>query len=174
MNEPADESEESGEDRPSKTQRKKDMHALQSLGEKLVALNPDRLAQVDMPEELRDAVAEAQRIRSHEGRRRQMQYIGRLMREVDPEPIREKLAGWEGQSREYNAREHEIGAWRDRLIEDDGAFTELSTRWPRADLQRLRALVRSARADKTAGRAPRHYRDLFRALRDMYDAKEEP
>ena len=165
MDEPA-------EEKPSKTQLKKQMHELQSLGEKLVALNADRLAQVELPEELRDAVEEAQRIRAHEGRRRQMQYIGRLMREVDPEPIREKLAGWEGQSREHNAREHEIAAWRDRLLEDEASFNEFSARFPRADLQRLRTLVRSTRADRIAGRTPRQFRELFRALREAFDAKE--
>jgi ribosome-associated protein len=159
------------DDRPSKTRRKKDMHELQSLGEELVELNADRLASVQLPEELRDAVEEARRIKSREGRRRQLQYIGRLMREVDPEPIREKLAGWAGQSREQTAREHEIAAWRERLIEDDAAFTALSSRCPNADFQRLRTLARNARADRTAGRPPRHYRELYRALRDAFDAK---
>ena len=162
------------DDRPSKTQRKKDMHALQSLGEELVELKADRLAAVDLPEELRDAVQEARRITSHEGRRRQLQYIGRLMREVDPEPIRAKLAGWAGQSREATAREHEIAAWRDRLIEDDGAFTEFSSRCPGADLQHLRTLARHARADRGAGRPPRHYRELFRELRAALEASDHP
>jgi ribosome-associated protein len=160
------------DEKPSKTQLKKQMHELQSLGEKLVELNADRLASVDLPEELRDAVAEAQRIRSHEGRRRQLQYIGRLMRDVDPDPIREKIAGWEGQSREQTAREHEIAAWRERLLDDEAAFNEFSARFPRADLQRLRTLVRSARADRVAGRTPRHYRELFRAIREAFEAKE--
>jgi ribosome-associated protein len=151
---------------PSKSQRKRDMHELQSLGEELVALNADRLAVVEMPEDLRDAVREAQRIRSHEGRRRQLQYIGRLMREVDPAPIREKLAEWAGQSREAVAREHEIAAWRDRLIDDDASFTEFSARCPGTHLQRLRTLARNARADKAAGRAPRQYRELFRVIRE--------
>jgi ribosome-associated protein len=160
--------------RPSKTQRKKEMHELQSLGERLVALNAAQLASIDMPEELREAVAEAQRIRSHEGRRRQLQYIGKLMRGIDPQPIRERMAAWDGQSREHAAREHEVAAWRDRLMEDEAAFTEFSTRCPGADLQHLRTLVRSARADRAAARTPRHYRELFRTLRAALEQEPKP
>jgi ribosome-associated protein len=105
--------------RPSKTQRKKAMHELQSLGERLVELKEDRLAAIELPEELREAVREARRVRSHEGRRRQMQYIGKLMRGIDPEPIREQFAAWDGQSRAHIALEHEITAWRERLMEDE-------------------------------------------------------
>src|SRR5256885_5763215 len=87
------------EERPSKSQRKRNMHALQDLGVELVELSDERLAAVDLPEPLREAVAEARRITDFEGRRRQMQYIGKLMREIDPEPIRAKLASWKSVSR---------------------------------------------------------------------------
>ena len=153
-------------ERPSKTQRKKDMHELQSLGERLVALNAEQLAQVVLPEGLRDAVREAAHIKTHEARRRHMQYIGRLMRDVDPEPIRESLATWDGRSRQHAAREHEAARWRERLLEDDAAIGELAAAHPRIDLQRLRTLVKSARADRDANRPPRNYRELFRAIRD--------
>ncbi len=85
------------EERPSKTQRKKAMHELQSLGERLVALNAEQLARVELPELLREAVQEAARVKGHESRRRQMQYIGRLMRSVDPEPLERALAARPGQ-----------------------------------------------------------------------------
>jgi len=157
--------------RQSKTRRKKEMHELQSLGEKLVELNPVRLAAIELPSDLRDAVVEARGIKSFEGRRRQMQFIGRLMREVDAAPIRERLAAWNGQSREQAALEHEIARWRERLIDDDRALTEFASAHAGTDIQRLRALARNARAEREAGRAPRNYRGLYRALRSaMGDA----
>jgi ribosome-associated protein len=151
--------------RPSKTQRKKAMQELQSLGERLVALNSEQLASVELPEELREAVREASRVKTHEARRRQMQYIGRLMREVDPTPIREKISVWDGRSREHTAREHEIERWRGRLLEDEGAIAQFAALHPGADLQHLRSLVRNARAERDAGRPPKSSRELFRALR---------
>jgi ribosome-associated protein len=154
------------DDAPSKTQLKKEMHALQSLGERLVELNAERLATIDLPEQLRDAVLEAQRIRSREGRRRQLQYVGRLMREIDPAPIRALLAVWDGQSDEATAAHHRIERWRVRLLDDDDALTEFAREHPQADLQRLRACVREARKERLAGREPRHFRDLFRLIRD--------
>ena len=81
-------------DAPSKTRRKHDMHALQALGVALVALDPKRLATLALPEQLAEAIAFARRVRQHEARRRQMQYIGRLMRDVDPAPLRAALEAW--------------------------------------------------------------------------------
>jgi ribosome-associated protein len=158
-------------DKPSKSQRKRDMHELQALGVKLVELNADQLDSVEMPEDLRDAIMEARRIKSHEGKRRQLQYIGRLMRDVDPAPIRERIDALEGRSREHAAHEHEIARWRDRLLEGEAAMSEaamaeLASQHAGLDLQHLRTLVRNAKADQEAGRPPRHYRELFRALRD--------
>jgi ribosome-associated protein len=152
-------------DRPSKTQRKRAMHELQSLGERLVQLNAEQLASLDLPEQLRDAVDEARRIKAHEARRRQMQYIGRLMRNLDAGAIRGQLAVWDGHSRSHAALEHEIAAWRERLLEDEAALADLTARHPAIDTQRLRTLLRHARADRDAGRPARHYRELFRELR---------
>ena len=158
------------EERPSKTQRKHAMHELQSLGEQLVRLNAAQIDQMNLPETLLEAVLETARIKSHEGRRRHMQYIGKLMREVDPEPIREQLAAWAGSSRQHTAREHEISRWRDRLLEEEDAvrdaLTEFAGLHPRVDLQRIRVLARNARAERDAGRAPKSYRELYRALRE--------
>jgi ribosome-associated protein len=158
------------DDKPSKSQRKRDMHELQSLGEQLVELNAAQLASVEMPDDLREAVQEAIRIKSHEGRRRQMQYIGRLMRGVDPAPIRERLAAWNGTSRAQVALEHEIARWRDRLIEDETAITELASSRPGIDVHHLRTLARNARAERDSGRPPKSYRELFRALRLSFEA----
>jgi ribosome-associated protein len=153
------------EDRPSKTQRKKEMHELQALGERLVALNASQLDEVDLPQRLRAAVDDAKRFTRHEARRRQMQYIGRLMRDVDPGPIREKLKIWDGVSQEHTARHHRVERWRERLMQDDGALGELAKEQPGIDTQRLRSLVRSAREELAAGRPPRNHRELFRFLR---------
>jgi ribosome-associated protein len=157
-------------DRPSKTRRKKDMHALQSLGESLVELSALQLAQVEMPEELRDAVVEARRITGHEARRRQLQFIGRLMRDVDPAPIRARLDEWRGQSREATAQLHAVERWRDRLIADDDALTEFARAHPAADLQALRAAIRETRRERAAERPPKHFRELFRLLREAMQA----
>jgi len=155
------------EEKPSKTQRKRAMHELQALGERLVELNSEQLAAVALPEGLREAVERARRITKREARRRQLQYIGRLMRSVDPEAVREKLKAWDGVSAEETARLHRIERWRDRLIEDDGALGVLAGAHPGIDTQRLRALVRNTREERNAGRPPRAYRELFRALREI-------
>ncbi len=155
------------EEKPSKTQRKRAMHELQALGERLAELNPEQLAAVALPEDLREAVERARRITRHEARRRQLQYIGRLMRSVDPEAIREKLKAWDGVSAGETARLHRIERWRERLIEDDGALGSLAGAHPGIDTQRLRALVRNTREERNAGRPPRAYRELFRALREI-------
>jgi len=155
------------EEKPSKTQRKRAMHELQALGRRLVELNSEQLAAVALPEDLREAVEQARRITRHEARRRQLQYIGRLMRSVDPEAIREKLKAWDGVSAGETARLHRIERWRERLIEDDGALGALAGAHPGIDTQRLRALVRNTREERNAGRPPRAYRELFRALRDI-------
>ncbi len=159
--------------RPSKTQRKKASHELQDLGEALVALPDNRLADLDIDESLRGAIDEYRRTRSHEGRRRQMQYIGKLMRRTDPEPLREAVAAMQlGRARDALAL-HEAERWRAELIADDDALTRWSAGHPEADLQRLRSLVRAARKDAASApeqRSGKAFRDLFRYLRDEAQA----
>ena len=155
------------EEKPSKTELKRVMHELQALGERLIGLNPEQLAAIALPENLHEAVEQARRITKHEARRRQLQYIGRLMRDVDPEPIREKLKVWDGVSIEETARLHRIERWREKLLEDDGGLGALVRAHPDIDTRRMRALVRKAREERSAGRPPRAYRELFRALRDI-------
>jgi ribosome-associated protein len=167
--EPADEVE---DEFVSKTRRKKDMHALQELGEQLVALGNDRLAQLDLPESLRDAVKEAKRITKFGALSRQMQYIGKLMREVDPEPIRAKLEEWAGQSKELNAKFHRLEKLRERLLEDDQVLGEVAEQFPQADLQHLRALIRNARQEHLANKPPKSSRSLFRELRALQEGDE--
>lgn len=152
---------------PSKTRRKKDMQALQELGERLVALSPERLVRVPLPESLADAVREAQRITKHEARRRQMQYIGKLMRGVDPAPIEAQLEAFAGTSREEVARQHRIERLRLELLEDEGVLHRIASTWPGADLQHLRVLRRNAIKEKEQNRPPRAFRELFKVLREL-------
>lgn len=150
----------------SKSQRKREMQELQALGNALTALAPGQLDALALPEPLAGAVREAQRISSHEAKRRQLQYIGKLMRQVDPEPIRAALAAIEGQSAAARARHQRLERWRERLLADDSALTEFAREHGRADLQALRAAIRNARNEITGGRPPRAQRELFRLLRE--------
>lgn len=158
---------ESLDDRPSKTQMKRDMLALQALGEELVALSEERLAGIDIPDALRDAVREAKRISKHGAQRRQLQYVGRIMRDVDPAPIRAQLDALEGHSRAHTAWLHRLERWRERLLAHDDALTELLAAHPGADVPRLRALIRNAQREQAQARPPRAFRELFQALREL-------
>jgi ribosome-associated protein len=149
---------------PSKTRRKKDMIALQDLGESLVALEPARLAELALPERLVDAIAAARTITKHEARRRQMQYLGRLMRDVDPEPIRAALERFATMPRAERALFAAAERWRDRLLAEDAAATEFLAEHPAVDRDELVALVRDARAERASGRPPHRFRALFRLV----------
>src|SRR5215212_6441098 len=142
----------------SKTQRKKHMHELQELGAELVDLNEQQLATIDLPESLLDAVMAARRITKFEARRRQMQYVGKLMRHIDPEPIRERIDAYKAVSREATARLHQLERWRARLLEEESALTEFMTSYPHADAARIRTLVRNAERERAAGQPPKSFR----------------
>ena len=156
----------------SKTRKKKDMLALQSLGVELVELNDEQLMSMQLPESLLEAVQEARRLTRHEARRRQMQYIGRLMRDIDAAPIRDRLDAWKGQGREHTAQLHALERWRDELLAGDPALARFLGEYPGADSQKLRALIRNARREQTQTLPPRSYRELFRALRETMAAKD--
>lgn len=143
------------------------MTELQDIGAQMVALSAGQLAQIALPERLLEAILEAQRIRDFEGRRRQLQYIGKLMREVDPAPIRASLEQWHGVAREHTASQRLTERWRERLLADDGALATFATEYAGSDLQHLRTLVASVKRDRAAGRPPKNYRELFRAVRDI-------
>ena len=155
--------------KPSKSQLKRDMTALQKLGEVLVEQPSDRLDKVELPEDLRTAIAQARTIRDHEGRRRQMQYIGRLMRDVDVAPIKAAIDAWDGSSREEAAALHELERWRERLLEDDAALTAFAGEHTAALspdlLQRLRTAIRMARKERAEAKPPKHFRELFKLIR---------
>ncbi len=152
---------------PSKTKIKKQMHDLQKIGEQLAALNKDQLNELDLPENLRDAINEVKRITKFGAISRQMQYIGRLMRDVDPAPIVAKMEVWNGTSRQHIAWLHQVESWRDRLLEDPNSLTELLADHPQADAQRLRTLIRNALKEKEQNKPPKSFRELFQVLRDI-------
>jgi ribosome-associated protein len=151
----------------SKTRKKREMHELQALGVALAELPEAQLKAMTLGEDLLQAILEAKRIRSHEAKRRQMQYIGRLMRTIDPAPIRARLAEVEGHSAQATARHRRLEAWRERLLGDDEALTAFAAEYPGADLQVLRTLIRNARKEAGLGRPPRAYRELFRVLKEI-------
>ena len=161
-------------ERPSKTQRKKASHELQDLGEALVALPDDRLDGLAIDETLLEAIREYKRTRSHEGRRRQMQYIGKLMRDVDPEPIRAHLAALEGGSAQATAAHRRLEVWRERLMAEDEALTAFAAEHPGADVQKIRTLIRNSRKEQELGKPPRAYRELFRAIKALESSKPVP
>ncbi len=156
----------------SKTKRKQQMHDLQDIGERLTELGNDKLAELDLPEKMVDAIREFKRINKFGAQRRQLQYIGKLMREVETGPIIAKLEAWAGTSSQHTAWLHQVERWRDRLMEHDDALTELLAAHPDADAQRLRALIRNAHKEKELGKPPRSYREIFQALREIMP--EEP
>jgi len=158
----------------SKTRRKKDMHALQALGEALVALTGAQLAALDLPERLADAIAEAKRIHGFEARRRQMQYIGRLMRDVDPAPIADYIERLRNARSRSNSQQHDVERWRDRLLEEDQAMAELAALVPGLEVQQIRTLIRNARNERARNQPPKAQRALFRLLRETLFGDSPP
>ena len=148
----------------SKTQRKRQMSELQEVGARLVGLSAEQLARFDLPEGLRDAVEAARGMTRHEARRRQIQYIGRLMRDVDAGPIVERLAALTAPSKRQTALFHVAERWRQELLDDPAAIASFVREFPAADPDRIRALVEDARAEKRAARPPKQFRELFHVL----------
>ena len=148
----------------SKTRRKKQMTDLQKVGAELVRLSPEQLARIDMPESLRDAVLACKRFTKHEAIRRQMQYIGRIMRDIDAGPIAQQLASMSAPSRKQTALFHLAEKWRDEMLADTDATARFVAEFPQADAKQLRQLCEKAGAERSADRPPKHYRELFHVL----------
>jgi ribosome-associated protein len=162
---------------PSKSQLKRNAEALQEMGKTLVELPAARfaamMAKLDLPEDLREALTICRAIHARGGRKRQLQYIGKLMRGIDAEPIRSALEGLVGKDRAETALLHRLEHWRERLIaEGDTALAELLDEFPMAERQSLRQLVMKARKEQEAGQPPAAARALFRALRELMAAGE--
>jgi ribosome-associated protein len=155
---------------PSRTQQKKESEALQALGLELLALPDSRLDAIGLPDNLRQALRDGKKITANGGKRRQMQYIGKLMRQVDAEPLREAVAAFKLGHAHDQLRLHQLEALRERLIADDEALETLVSEHPGVDVQQLRSLVRSARKDAAAqpeARSGRGYRELFQFLKAL-------
>ncbi|NVO07328.1 MAG: DUF615 domain-containing protein [Rhodoferax sp.] len=171
-----------GTDEPTRTDLKRESTELQKLGEDLLTLRPDFMARLDLPEKLVDAVAECKRITNFEGIRRQMQFIGKLMRKLEESKHAEIRAALEEQhmpSAKETMLLHQAEQWRDRLIADEDAVGQWINLSPKTDSQNLRALVRQARKEakpEKPGLAPRHgraYRDIFQLVREALTAAQE-
>ena len=160
---------------PSKTKRKKEMQALQDMGGALIDLSKDKLKQLNLPENLLTAVMQAKKLLNARGaQRRQLQYIGKLMREVDPAPIQAKLDAWSGVSKEETNKLHLLERWRERLLSDDAALSELMNNYPGADAQYLRTLIRNVHKELLNNKPPKSSRALFKSLREVILGTTEP
>jgi len=149
----------------SRTKKKQAVEELQRLGAELIALPARELDALDLPAALLAAVREAQRITSHEAKRRQVQFIGKVMRKLDPAPVRAAVAAIARQSGATRARQKRLEQWRERLIADDAALTEFAGAHAGTDLQEMRTLIRNARREIAQSKPPRAQRELFRILR---------
>jgi len=159
-------------DRPSKSELKRRVEALQKAGESLIDLPTAQLAKMPLPDDLLVAVKEAAKIRNkHAAFKRQRQYIGKLMREIDAEPILEALSDLQSTHQAETSRFHEIEYWRDTLLGDAGAdaLTELLSKHPGVDVQMLRRQVAKAKREQEIGRSRHEQRDLFAMLRGMLE-----
>ncbi|MES2547308.1 MAG: ribosome biogenesis factor YjgA [Pseudomonadota bacterium] len=156
----------------SKTKLKAEADAQQAIGKKLIDLSKDKLIKLNLPETLFDAVMEAKRLTANGAVRRQLQYLGRLMRDVDSAPIVEQLQAWEGKNTQENARFHTMERWRSRLIAEPNALQEFYGQFPTADIQQLRTLIRNAQREEAAQKPPKSSRELFKLIRELSEAKE--
>lgn len=151
----------------SKTRRKAAMDDLQEIGVKLIDLPKDKLAKLSLPERLLEAVQDAKRITANGAKKRQKQYIGSLMRDIDAAPIIDQLQRWEGKHTAEAAHFHQLERWRDRLLSEDAALSEFIKQYPHADSQQLRTLIRNGHREQAASKPPKSSRELFRLLREV-------
>lgn len=159
---------------PSKSQLKREMHALQDLGKQMLDLNDEQLATLAISDVLYRAIVESRRINQREARRRHLQYIGKVLRqEEDPEALSRAIGAFHAGSEEHTRRHHLAERWRDRMIaEGDKVVGEFIGHCPHADVQHLRNLVRNARKEVEAQKNTGQARKLFRALREWIDDAE--
>ena len=157
-------------ERPSKSELKRQSNELQKLGEQLIAEPRDRVKRVPMPDEVKDAILMCQTITNHEGKRRQLQYVGKMMRTLDEEEvavIQRTIESWKGASKAETAALHALERRRDKLLADDKALTVLLEEHPELDVQQLRTLIRNARKEQAENKPPKAYREIFQILKDL-------
>jgi ribosome-associated protein len=160
-------------ERPSKSELKRQSNELQKLGEQLIEAPRDRVKRVPMPDEVKDAILMAQTITNHEGRRRQLQYVGKMMRSLEEEEvavIQRTIESWKGTSKAEAAALHALERRREKLLADDKALTQLLGEHPELDVQHLRTLIRNARKEQAENKPPKAYREIFQILKDLAKA----
>lgn len=151
----------------SKSQLKREMHALQQLGEMIIAMTPAERARLPLSDDMLAAVEETARIRSHEGRRRHMQYVGKVMRRENLAAIQAVYDELEQEQLRRDHAFHRLEKWRDRLLEEgDAAVEAFITDYPEVDRQALRQLIRNAQRESIKGKPPASARKLFKLIRD--------
>ncbi|MDR3413527.1 MAG: ribosome biogenesis factor YjgA [Formivibrio sp.] len=150
----------------SKSEMKRDMTALQELGEKLATLDKKQLATLNLPERLYDALIEFKRLTAHGAISRQKQFIGKLMRHVDPAPIQELLDKIAGVSDRHSAWLHKIERLRESLLTDTQAVEAFVAEFPQVDIQRLRQMIRNSQKERELQKPPKNFRELFQFLKD--------
>ncbi|MBJ7313965.1 ribosome biogenesis factor YjgA [Rugamonas sp. CCM 8940] len=157
-------------ERPSKSEMKRQVNALQELGAALIAEPRDRVKRVPMPEDVRDAILECQLITNHEGRRRQLQYVGKKMRTLDEAEvaaIQQAIDSWKGLSKADTNAMHALERRREKLLTDDKILTTLLAENPELDAQHLRTLIRNARKEQAESKPPKAYREIFQILKQV-------
>lgn len=162
-------------DKPSKSQVKRELHALVDLGQELINLSDNRLNLLNLDEKLRDAITLAQKINSREGKRRQIHYIGKLLRKENTQDIKQQLIVWQQGSKSETRAMHRLESLRDQLIDNDDVLTELLSMYPNLDIQVLRSHIREARKEVRKNTelnegvepAKKHYRALFQMLKQI-------
>ncbi len=163
-----DDDELDGEDIKSRSELKREVQALHSLGRLLTKLPAAQLDNMSLPENLRSAIADYQRFTSHTAMKRQLQYIGRVMRNIDPEPIKQAHQRLLNQDRKVNAHFHRLEKWRDRLLnEGDSALTELIDEAPEIDAQQMRQMIRNAQREASKNKPPKSARAIFQYLKEV-------
>ncbi|NVM75586.1 ribosome-associated protein [Duganella sp. SG902] len=163
-------------ERPSKSEMKRQSDALQKLGQTLVDAPRDRVKKVPMPEDVLDAILECQGITNHEGRRRQLQFIGKKMRTLDADEvavIQKAIDSWKGASKAETAAMHALERRREKLLADDNALTALLGEAPHLDVQHLRTLIRNARKEQAENKPPKAYREIFQILKQLEADKKK-
>ncbi len=163
-------------ERPSKTEMKRQSDALQKMGETLVEAPRDRVKRVPMPEDVLDAILACQSITNHEGRRRQMQFVGKKMRTLDEAEVAEiqkAIDSWKGASKSETAQMHAMERRRDKLLTDDKALTTLLEENPELDVQHLRTLIRNARKEQAENKPPKAYREIFQIIKQIEAKKHK-
>jgi ribosome-associated protein len=154
----------------SKSQLKREMTALQKLGEKLTELNDKQLASIPLSPQLQEAFEELRRINHREARRRHLQFIGKLMREADYDGIQAAYDKLQEKSDQYVQRQHLVERWRDQLLTGDNkVLQDFIEQYPQIDIQHLRQLLRQAQKEQAENKPPAHVRKLFRYIRDTLD-----